>query len=69
MYDKNEELTCSSCGNIFEGRKPPEDISIICPSCVDDVELAIINDGDDIPEEVHKEIEGGGEDGGNKKKK
>lgn len=71
MYDKNEQLICSRCQNIFEGRRPPEGIDIICPNCVAEEELQIIDkdNPDIIPAIVHDAIEGGGEDGSSTDKK
>lgn len=63
MFTNYEPLVCSKCIKLFNGRKPAENGYILCPDCLKKQEIPVINQGDNIPEGIYAECEGGkGED-------
>ena len=54
-----EELKCEKCGELFDGRKPLSGVYILCPKCLSEKELPLVNEGDPIPDSVYEETANG----------
>lgn len=58
------KLKCAMCEKTFTGRKLPGGVEPVCPKCLAEIELPIVNVGEQPPESIHEEFDiGGGEDG------